>query len=187
MPNVEIALSESEMALLGTTNPTPEMLGDLVTEAIEERLMHRAGPPNGIERRRRLRAVSANDPARTGDLSVNFNRRDFACHCGCGFGLGDGEVAAELLVVLETLRAHFDSPVMIVEGCRCATYNRQIGASINSQHVTGRAADVRVLCATPQAVANWLERRYPAHYGIGRYDRWTHIDVGPMRGRWVGR
>lgn len=187
MPNVDIALTPDEMALLGTTNPTADQLGEVLSEALAERLMRRTSPPEGVERRRRLRSVSAEFVATTGDLSVHFNRRDFACHCGCGFGLGEGEVSAELLTVLETLRAHFDSPVLIVEGCRCRHYNRVIGASPNSQHLTGRAADVRVIGATPAAVANWLERRYPAHYGIGRYDKWTHVDVGPQRRRWVGQ
>jgi len=86
-----------------------------------------------------------------GDLSKNFSRSEFACHCGCGFD------SPEPLLVesLQTIRDHF-GPVRIRSGCRCLKYNRTLTDSKGrrlskdtSQHVFGKAADI------------WVERYLP--------------------------
>lgn len=46
--------------------------------------------------------------------------------------------------VLEPVRALFDRYVVVSSGFRCATLNRLIGGSANSQHLLGQAADIRV-------------------------------------------
>jgi uncharacterized protein YcbK (DUF882 family) len=117
-----------------------------------------------------------------GDLSEHFNRSEFACRCGCGFDTVD----AELIRVLEELRRWLrDSPVTILSGCRCPIRNAVAGGAYQSQHLHGKAADIRVAGVDPSLVAECLEDQYPDRYGIGRYPTWTHIDVrsGPPA-RW---
>ena len=116
------------------------------------------------------------------DISTHFSRHEFACNCGCGFDTVD----IETLFVLQDIRAHFNAPVVINSGCRCAEYNRRIGGATHSQHVRGRAADIRVQDVIPAAVAEYVETQHPA-VSVGRYDTFTHIDTrtsGPAR--WVG-
>ncbi len=113
-------------------------------------------------------------------ISEHFDRSEFACHCGCGFDTVD----AETLQVLEELRTHFNSPVQIDSGCRCKEYNTKIGGEEHSQHMVGRAADVRVEGHTPNQVQDYLLAKYQGKYGIGRYNTFTHIDTrtnGPSR------
>lgn len=119
-----------------------------------------------------------------GDLSEHFNRAEFCCHCGCGFGSLRGHVSPRLVTVLEEVRWRFDAPVTIVSGCRCRRHNRAVGGAPSSQHLTGKAADIKVQGVTPMAVADWLDAKYPDRYGIGRYGTWTHIDVREGRARW---
>ena len=119
-----------------------------------------------------------------GDLSQHFSRSEFACHCGCGFGLGEHDVSAELVRVLEGIRAHFDAPIMVVSGCRCARHNRTVGGARFSRHVLGQAADIRVQGVVPKAVADFLCERYARTFGVGRYGTWTHVDVRATRARW---
>jgi uncharacterized protein YcbK (DUF882 family) len=116
-----------------------------------------------------------------GDLSNDFSRREFACKCGCGADTID----AGTLKVLQDLRYHFLQPVTVNSGHRCRTYNRKVGGAANSQHLTGRAADVTVMGIHPSHVADYFERTYPNMYGIGRYATFTHIDTrsGPPA-RW---
>lgn len=119
-----------------------------------------------------------------GDLSQHFSRSEFACHCGCGFGLGGKDVSAELVRILELIRARFDTPITILSGCRCKQHNRKVGGAPYSQHLRGRAADIRVQGVAPKTVADWLDERYPNEFGIGRYQTWTHIDVRWVCARW---
>jgi uncharacterized protein YcbK (DUF882 family) len=107
-------------------------------------------------------------------LSANFFRSEFACKCGCGFDTVD----AELIIVLQDIRDHFNQPVDINCGCRCRVHNnRTPGAGKNSQHLYGRAADIRVSNVQPATVQEYLRGKYPGKYGIGHYYDFTHIDT----------
>jgi uncharacterized protein YcbK (DUF882 family) len=116
-----------------------------------------------------------------GDLSLHFNRSEFACSCRCGMDTVDGET----LDVLEGLRSFFGQSITINSGNRCKAHNANVGGGKTSQHLYGRAADIVVDSIPPQEVQSYLENKYPGRYGIGSYDTFTHIDTksGPAR-RW---
>ena len=44
--------------------------------------------------------------------------------------------------ILQPLRDHFDEPVSIGSGYRCAELNKSVGGVANSQHMKGEAADL---------------------------------------------
>lgn len=113
-------------------------------------------------------------------LNKYFKRREFACKCGCGTSTVD----AELLQVITDVREHFGVPVVINSGHRCFKHNANVGGAANSQHLTGKAADIRVTGVAPSAVASYLETKYPTKFGIGRYNSFTHIDVRDGKARW---
>lgn len=116
-----------------------------------------------------------------GQLSPNFHREEFKCKCGCGFDIVD----AELIIMLETIRAACKgAPITITSGCRCPEHNKKIGGSEHSYHVIGKAADFKVKGYKPSWVANKLDAIAPESYGLGRYNNWTHIDVRNGKGRW---
>lgn len=46
--------------------------------------------------------------------------------------------------VLEPLRQHFDTPVVISSGYRCPALNKAVGGASISQHMTGEACDIRI-------------------------------------------
>ncbi|TAN51931.1 MAG: serine/threonine protein kinase [Methylococcaceae bacterium] len=117
-----------------------------------------------------------------GDISANFNRSEFACHCGCGFD----DVSMDLVYLLEETKTHFNSPIHITSGCRCEKQNNKVGGKQNSKHLAGEAADIQIANATPAAVATYFELRFPNSHGIGRYTTWTHIDVRDQKARWNG-
>lgn len=116
-----------------------------------------------------------------GDVSKHFSRREFMCHCGCGFATVD----VELISVLEDLRVHFDSPILITSGCRCASHNRRVGGAPDSEHLRGTAADIKVDGVASHTVYDYLSTKYPGRYGLGRYPTWTHVDVRLRAARWV--
>jgi len=115
-----------------------------------------------------------------GDLSINFSRSEFACKCECGFDTVD----IELVKLLENIRAHFNKPVHINSGCRCAEHNAREGGSKNSQHLYGRAADIFMMTIPPVEVAKYIDSKWPNRYGVGIYNSWVHVDTrtkGPSR------
>lgn len=113
-------------------------------------------------------------------LNKYFKRSEFACRCGCGTSTVD----AELLQVITDVREHFGKPVAINSGHRCVNHNKKVGGAPNSVHLTGKAADIRVIGVNPSEVANYLDNKYPGQYGLGRYASFTHIDVRDGKSRW---
>lgn len=114
-------------------------------------------------------------------LSKNLTRSEFKCNCGkCDYDTID----AELVVVIQDLRDHFNAPVKVTSGNRCPAYNMQIGGAEKSYHPRGRAADVQVAGVMPDDVHAYLVVKYPDQYGIGKYKTFIHIDTRSKMARW---
>jgi len=116
-------------------------------------------------------------------ISVHFDRTEFACKCGCGFDTVD----IELVELLEDIRTHFNSPVIINSGHRCTQHNKKVGGGSKSQHLRGRAADIEVSGVSPTVVAAYVDQLYPDMYGLGRYSSFTHVDTRTGKARWDNR
>lgn len=115
-----------------------------------------------------------------GNFAKYFKRSEFSCRCSCG----QDTVDAELLHILDTMRAVFDTPITINSGNRCFNHNHQIGGSPRSQHLLGKAADIKLRDVDPQTVYNYLTSTFLNKYGIGNYETFTHIDVRATKSRW---
>jgi len=117
----------------------------------------------------------------TGNVSAHFSAREFQCrHCGT-------LVLHPLLVLgLEWLRHLVEQPIYVTSGYRCEEYNRQIGGAPDSQHVLGKAADIRL---HGMDVLPLFRAAYRVPYfdggGIGLYSEgFVHVDVRDGRARW---
>lgn len=115
-------------------------------------------------------------------ISEHFTRSEFKCPC-CDFDTVD----VELIKLLEDLRDCYNRPILISSGSRCPTHNARVGGSKRSQHKYGKAADIVVVGVHENEVADYLEKLYPAKYGIGHYPGRTHIDVRTKKARWDRR
>lgn len=117
-------------------------------------------------------------------LSAHFKVREFACKDGSDAVL----VAPRLVMVLETIRAHFGVPVVIHSAYRTPQYNKQANGAEHSQHCYGTAADISVRGQTPAAVAAFARQLMPDWGGVGVYAKkgFTHIDVREKKSDWTG-
>jgi uncharacterized protein YcbK (DUF882 family) len=113
-----------------------------------------------------------------------FSIGEFGCHDGTPYPVDWIDSRLQWLCdVLDLLRAEWDGPLVVVSGYRTYTYNLRIGGASRSQHVQGRAADVRPLHLrdVPELHALALKLfesgKLPALGGLGRYAHWIHVDV----------
>ena len=125
----------------------------------------------------------------TRKLSANFTVAEFACKDGSDPVFVDSSLAA----LLQKIRDHFGRPVVITSGYRTATHNTAVGGAKSSQHLLGRAADIRVQGVSVEDVAAYAESLLPGWGGVGRYPvkagrakGWVHVDTRPNKSRWVG-
>ena len=114
-----------------------------------------------------------------GDMTRNFSRSEFDCKC-CGANL----TKTRLVLILQAIRDHFDTPIKVTSGTRCAKHNRKVKGAKNSQHLLGSAADIQIAGVSPKQVAAFAASLMPGWGGVKPYKSFTHVDVRP--GFWRG-
>lgn len=129
-------------------------------------------------------AINAYSVAKDGTtyISKNFRVREFACKDGSDPIFIDDE----LVGVLQQIRDHFGKAVTITSAFRTASHNKKVGGATYSQHLYGKAADIKVSGVAPSVVADFAETLMPSTGGIGRYSTFTHVDVRKVKSRWNG-
>lgn len=115
-------------------------------------------------------------------LSSHFKVSEFACKDGSDTVL----VAPRLVMVLESIRTHFNAPVTVSSGYRTPQYNAAKNGAAHSQHCYGMAADIVVKGQTPETVAAYARQLMPDWGGVGTYKSFTHVDVRETRADWLG-
>ncbi len=94
----------------------------------------------------------------TWDTIEHFKQSEFECKDGCGYD----DIDLRLVKILDQIRDHFNSPVIVASGCRCKKHNAEVGGVQGSRHVLGKASDIYVkgistndlLTYTKELVAN---------------------------------
>lgn len=77
--------------------------------------------------------------------------------------------------VLQPIREHFKSPVIITSGYRCAQVNKLVGGVSTSQHCKGQACDFTVKGHSLNEVIAWCKNNLDYDQLINEYDKWVHI------------
>lgn len=91
---------------------------------------------------------------------------------------------------LQVLRDHIGKPIRVISGYRSPTYNRKIGGARKSQHMTAKAADIKVTGMHPdevrEAILSLIKEGKMHVGGVGRYTTFTHYDIRGWNARWSG-
>ncbi len=129
-------------------------------------------------------AIKAYSKAKDGNkkLSTNFRVKEFACTDGSDPIFID----SDLVNILQKIRTHFGKSVTITSAYRTPGKNKAVGGTTYSQHLYGRAADIKVNGVSPKKVAAYAETLLKNKGGIGTYSTFTHIDVRSTKARWKG-
>ena len=122
-------------------------------------------------------------------LAPDFKVRELRCRDGSDTVMVD----EALVLLLQCIREHFGKAVTITSGYRTPAHNAKVGGAKSSQHLLGRAADIRVRGISVEDVASYAESLMPDWGGVGRYPvkagratGWAHVDTRVDKARWRG-
>tara|TARA_R100000541_G_scaffold53044_1_gene60907 strand:+ start:455 stop:841 length:387 start_codon:yes stop_codon:yes gene_type:complete len=121
-------------------------------------------------------------------LTKNFSKSEFECKCGCEMPEEVLDNIKLLSIQLQFIRDHFNEPIKINSAYRCIKHNQAIGGVSRSQHVLGKASDIRITGMNSGRVADGIEHLVSEGCldikGLGRYDNFTHVDIRENYARW---
>ena len=121
-------------------------------------------------------------------LTNNFYLSEFKCNDGT-------DVPEELIPNVKTLARQLQAlrdvlraPIHINSSYRHEEYNRGVGGSIRSQHLTAKAADIRVDGYDTNIIYDLIEELIRngdmKQGGLGLYDSFVHYDIRGVKARW---
>jgi hypothetical protein len=123
-----------------------------------------------------------------GDLTKDFNRKEFACKCGCG----RDNVSLELVNQLQRLRNEYGKPIVINRGCSCIQHNKDVGGVPDSAHICerkeGEAVDIHIENTYEAFKLIQLSFKWQLFWRIGVGNTLLHLDVSqtlPTPRLWV--
>lgn len=123
-------------------------------------------------------------------LAKNFKSTEFDCNGkGC---CSETPISTDLVKILQQVRDHFGVSVNLNCGYRCPVHNAKVkGASKNSKHMEGIAADIVVKGVHPMRVARFIETlpEFKGRIGVYTWDDkgngFVHVDVRGTNSRAV--
>jgi len=111
-------------------------------------------------------------------ISEHFNLSEFQSN-----DTKEVKLDPELIEKLEKLSERIGQPLIVNSGYRTIEYNEKVGGSPKSQHIEGKAADIRKVDElTIDGMANLAKK--VGFDGIGKYNTFIHVDVRGYTARW---
>lgn len=123
-------------------------------------------------------------------LSANFSLYEFSCKDENKTPVPEKYLnnIKELAKNLEIIRSEFNKPIHIISGYRTPEYNKSIGGATKSQHMLGKAADIRINGITSEEIKDvilkLIDEGKISQGGVGSYSSFVHYDVRGVKARW---
>lgn len=121
-------------------------------------------------------------------LTKDFSKKEFDCKDGSEM---PASVLANIKLVaneLQIVRDYIGKPIVINSGYRSPNYNKKVGGAKNSQHLLGKASDIRIAGKTPLEIYLILEHLIAIgkikQGGLGLYNTFVHYDIRGFKTRW---
>ena len=132
-----------------------------------------------------IEAIDAKDNPH---LTKDFRLNDF--YVGCGDDLPE-ELLDDLCILsqsLQIIQDHIKKPIRIISGYRSPRCNKRVRGAKRSQHMKGKAADIRVRGMSMRRLKRTIERlikdqKIPQG-GVGIYKSHVHYDIRGNKARW---
>lgn len=118
-------------------------------------------------------------------MTENFKQSEFVCKCGKCKDIPEHlkDNIWYLSNELEKIRTALGKPIIINSGIRCVSHNKKIGGVKNSQHILGKAVDIRVKNMKAKDLYNFIKRLnsmklvYIGYMQLYEKEGFVHYDI----------
>lgn len=121
-------------------------------------------------------------------LTKNFSKVEFDCKDGSEMPEEVFENVKELAKNLQVIRDEINLAIHINSAYRSPSYNKSVGGAKKSQHLLGKAADLRVYGMKPQIlhkiILDLIKEGLISEGGVGLYNSFVHYDIRGEKARW---
>jgi subtilisin family serine protease len=113
-------------------------------------------------------------------LSRNFKVRELAASDGARYA----RISSELVAGLQRIRDRLGAAIVVNSGYRHPSLNAAVDGVSDSQHIAGRAADIRTARLRPLELAQIALEELGCAIGIGLGRNSIHVDLRGQRASW---
>lgn len=106
-------------------------------------------------------------------ISEHFKVKEFACKDKTPILF----INTDLVGLLEKIRNHYNTPVIINSGYRTYMWNKKVNGAEKSYHMMGLAADIRVKGVPCKDVALKASELLGKTGGVICYTNFVHVDI----------
>ena len=121
-------------------------------------------------------------------LTTNFTQWEFRSKDGTPMSKDVLDNVRELACSLQALRDFLGEPIRINSAYRSEAHNKAIGGVKTSQHILGKAADIKVKDLDTKdlylIIESLIEVGDMKEGGLGLYDTFVHYDIRGYKARW---
>ncbi len=120
---------------------------------------------------------------------MTIQKSDFKCPCSaCS---NENKIKNEVVELVKKIEKELKFPLRVNSGYRCAAHNKEVGGASKSQHIYGKAADIRPMVRNAKnnaALAKLVKEKWDNgdFGGLGVYNTFRHIDIRPLKTSWKG-
>ena len=113
----------------------------------------------------------------------NFKVSEFACKDGSD----TIKIDTDLVIILQMVRSAYGQPVYINSAYRTPAHNKAVGGAASSQHLLGKAADIRIKnTAVSQNLQLLQTAERAGARGLGLYGNFCHVDTRDKKTCFLG-
>ena len=120
-------------------------------------------------------------------LTENFSKSEFDSKDGAEMPEEVLENVKELAKNLQIIREAIGMSISINSGYRSPAHNKSVGGATRSQHLTGKAADIKTRMKPSvlhKIILGLINEGRISEGGVGLYNSFVHYDIRGEKARW---
>lgn len=106
-----------------------------------------------------------------------FSRKEFACKCGRYCDGFPAQMQRGVVDLADRAREELKGVGFISSGLRCPKHKANVGGVSDSQHLSGKAIDMRIEGKSARQTLVWAQKQPEVRYAYAIDPNYVHMDV----------